>query len=393
MNDQDLEARLRTHLHRRFDDAAPSPELVASIEQLVTTSAATVGVQGLRFRPSTRWTLAFGAAVAAVVVVALAATNLGPHAGPGGPGGSPTSPAPTNTSVEREFLVLPPSTTVPPKATTSIAGDVLAARVQALGVANFASSAGDVIFFTIPIGGPTDAALRAVLAAPGEVTFVPLPASDYGAGKLAAEIGKPLPKVEPVLFGWDGVAAASRSTDATPAPLSITLTTSGAAAYASYATTNAGEDLAVVLDGTVAMLAPIGPYVPGSAIWMSPTIAEGETFDEAAAILVGGRLPDAWRGSTVPTVISRIDASARAIAQSPPGATVHDLGLNGEVIAGAWRAVWNVELDVSLPIPCPSTSSDPASCLGIPSTELVKLDAVTGAVISTQVPAPPPPTP
>jgi hypothetical protein len=332
------------------------------------------------------------AALAAVVVAALAATNLGPHGGPGGPGGSPTPPAPTASSVEREFLVLPPSTTVPPKATTSVAGYVLGARVQALGVGSYGSGAGDVIFFTIPVGGPTDAALRAVLAAPGEVAFVPLPVLDYGAGKLAAEIGKPLPKAEPMLFGWEGVAGASGSSTGSPRTFSITLTPSAAAAYASYAAAHTEEDLAVVIDGTVALLTTIGTYTPGTAIRLSSTIAEGETFDAAAAILAGGRLPEAWRGSTVPTLISRIAASGLAIAQAP-GATVHDMGLNGEVIAGRWRAVWNVAIDGSFPVSCPANVQNPGTCPPPMSTELVKLDAVTSAVISTQVPAPPAPTP
>ena len=45
--------------------------------------------------------------------------------------------------------------------------------------------------FSIPAEGPSDATVRDVLAATGEVEFVPLPPEDYGDGGLTAELGSP----------------------------------------------------------------------------------------------------------------------------------------------------------------------------------------------------------
>ena len=52
MDDNELEARLRTHLHRRFDDANPSPELTAGVQQVLRTEPTGIGRRGVRLRPA-----------------------------------------------------------------------------------------------------------------------------------------------------------------------------------------------------------------------------------------------------------------------------------------------------------------------------------------------------
>ena len=46
-DDRDLEARLRTHLHRRFDRAQPPPEVVAAVRQVIATPPRRIALPAL----------------------------------------------------------------------------------------------------------------------------------------------------------------------------------------------------------------------------------------------------------------------------------------------------------------------------------------------------------
>ncbi|MEA2672922.1 MAG: hypothetical protein QOI92_114, partial [Chloroflexota bacterium] len=71
MDDLELEARLRTHLHHRFDDAPIPAGLASNVGQALTTAARPIGLATRTGRLRLGWT-----AVAAAVVIALGAVAL-----------------------------------------------------------------------------------------------------------------------------------------------------------------------------------------------------------------------------------------------------------------------------------------------------------------------------
>src|SRR5687768_712788 len=147
MDDRDLEARLRTHLHRRFDGAQPSPELVSAVQQLISTPPRRIALPSLRartFRPG--WSVV--AVVLAVAVIAGAGLRFG---GLLGPGRSDPTPSPTTAPPgARHFIVLPQSASGPWETQTDAAREVLDARLRVLGVENFLSVTGNAIQFSMP---------------------------------------------------------------------------------------------------------------------------------------------------------------------------------------------------------------------------------------------------
>lgn len=381
MDDRDLEARLRTHLHRRFDGAQPTPELVSSVQQVVATPPRRIGLPQLRartFKPG--WSLI--AAVLGVAVVVIGGMRIGGFIGPGSdPTPSPTAAPP----IEREFIVLPPSAALPSKTASDLAGTVLTDRLRALGLGNISSSAGYALEFVVPVDGPSDITVRAVLAATGEVEFVPLPAEDYGEGGLVAEVGDPLPKDEPALFGWDGIASAEPSTDQQGRPtLLITLRPAARVAFATYTQSHIGEYFAIVVDGEVAMLPVINEPIPGGQVVLSgggPGNDPIDRFERARAILIGGRLPESWARPTVPEVIQELEITAATLREQPDASLV-SADLDAIPEGSGWRAVWRIELEGEFRecIPGPSGGQ---SCLTATRMEFV-LDAETGDRISSR---------
>jgi hypothetical protein len=367
MDDRELESRLRAQLHRRFDAAPIPPELTANVRQGMTTAARPLG-----FALRTRGMRIGWSVLAAAAIVVVAVVIAGNIAGPIGPGNRPSPTAAASAAAERQFIVLPPAG-MPSKPETTLANDVLAARLRALGIGNFQSGGGYVITFNVPADGPSDAAIRAVLGATGDVAFVPLPPADYGlgVGKRQAAIGQPLPKDEPALFGWEGIASANAAYDPANSlrTVNVSLKPDAAAAVGDYTTSHLGETFAIVIDGRVAMLPVINEPITGGEVNVSGGI-EGE-FEVTAAILIGGMLPEAWRGATVPVLISRDDAVAAALAASH-GGVVEYASQSAEIAAAgdAPRVVWNIEITQP-------ECSDTGSCVG---HLLVKVDGVTGEV-------------
>jgi SecD-like export protein len=382
MDDRDLEARLHTHLRRRFDDAEPPRELRASLEQAFATQPRSLGLFDRRVHSPVRLGLSLTGAAVAVVVLAIAATNLALRFGPAGNGPSPSPSGPT----ERDFIVLPPGSDVLPKPDSIVAGDVLMARLRALGVGTFSMGGGYGMTFTLPAGGPSDDAIRTVLAAPGVLEFVRIPA---GTSEVTA--GQSLPATLPVLFGSEGVASIRDATDQNGNPaLNVNLTPAAAQLFADYSTNHIGEQLAIVVDGRV-VSAPIiqAPITGGQLQITNASSASGFTLDAPIrAILIGGTLPEPWRGAPVPEVISRAEAIADASRDETTQPTgVESTSLEALLLGiGRWTAVWKVTLLGDFPGEC-APAPPPASCAPA-SSRMVVLDASTGGFIDSQAPAP-----
>jgi hypothetical protein len=385
MDDRDLEARLATHLHRRFDEAHPSTELRSSVAQLFATQPRRVSLLDLPAigrRSPMRLGFSLTAAAVAVVVLAVAASNLGLHLGPsagGGPSPSPSGPT------ERSFIVLPPNAEVPTKAEATVAGDVLMARLRALGVGTFSMSGGYGMTFTLETGGPSDEAIRAVLSAIGDAEFVPLPATDYGNGKLEPVIGRPLPLAEPPLFNTAGLAMASLTTPfGGSRSLDLELTPAASRLVAQWSAAHVGEQLAVVIDGTVAELPIIQAPVTGGTIQVTNDAGPATETPVSWAILIGGMLPAAWRDAPVPKVITGARASTLALIQANDvnGAGIADMPqLDAEQVNSVWRAVWTVDVTGTFAIVCDSGTQCPPRA-GI---AIVKIDAVSALPISLDI--------
>jgi hypothetical protein len=373
MDDLELEARLRTRLHSRFDAATPSPDLASTVRQAMTTQPRRVGFT-LRMR-----SIPLGwAAIAAAIVLVVSVIGIGKVLGPTGPGGAPTpTPAPV-VAGQRVFVVLPPAGAVPDKASGGLAIEVIDARIRALGIGNFTSAEGYAIELFLPAGGPSDETIRTVLTATGDVHIVPLPAADYGSGKRSATLGAPLPKAEPALFGWEGVASVSSAPTAEGPQLTLVLKSAAAQAFGDYTAAHIGETFAIVVDGRVALLPLVEAAISDGTITIAAS--RDAALQQTAAVLAGGELPEAWRGATSPVLISRAHAEAAALTATL-GGTIQDTNLDVELPApgAALRVVWNV--DVLVP-ECPANES----CVLAAGRYLAKVDAAGAGVELRAVP-------
>jgi hypothetical protein len=382
MDDRDLEARLSAHLHRRFDDAKPSPDLVRGVEQVFATRPRQLDLSVLGVRSPMRLGYSLTAAAAAFVVLAIAASNLGIHLGPSA-GGSP-SPSPSGAD-ERQFIVLPPSPDVPSKAESSAAGDVLMARLRALGVGTFTMGGGYGMTFILPASGPADDTIRAVLAAPGVLEFVPIPTGDptVVAGQTLAA-GREL-------FGSEGVASIQDGSDQNGNPaLDVELTPVARQAFTEWTPQHVGDQLAIVMDGRVVSAPIILAPMRGSIQISNESSTGGATLDAPSrAILIGGELPQAWRGAPVVQAIARSLAERLARQEAGPNATIVSSDVQPLLLGiGRWTAVWNIVLVGEFPASCPSLSGLGATCGPTAGTELVVLDGATGGFVQSEAPAP-----
>lgn len=373
MDDRELEARLKTRLHARFDDAPVPIELAANVQQAFATTPTRVGFD---LRSRGRWLgwSAVAAAVALVVVTGALGTLV-----IGGPGAKPTpSPAPS-IAADRHFIVLPPTPVVPSKPETILAEAVLTKRLQALGFGTFTSSGGIEIQYRMPVGGPADIVVEDVLRATGEVEFIPLPPEHYGQfgdGPNKAVPGEPLPKDESGLFGWEGIESITRDQDNQGALL-ITLKEPAAAAFAAYTLAHVGETFAIVIDGRIASLPTVNEPIESGDLVLSMT--SDRLGESAAAILLGGPLPDAWAHPVVPHVVP-VERFISAIQPENPNATFvsAELGVFESNIGFPWVAVWRMTFEGEFP-QCSATEPPPTFC---PDGNLVvTVDASTGGGI------------
>jgi hypothetical protein len=102
--------------------------------------------------------------------------------------------------------------------------------------------------------------------------------------------------------------------------------------------------------------------------------------------MVGGMLPEAWRGARAPAIVSEEFAIGVAKGQLPY-ATVASSDLGAEPDGDGWRAVWHVVMTgvVSAVIPCP-TSGPGNTCFVPGPIRRVVIDAERGSVIRIEMP-------
>jgi hypothetical protein len=288
-------------------------------------------------------------------------------------------------------VVLPPHGTTPSKAESGLASEVLDARLRALGFGTFTTAGGYGLEFFLPIDGPSDAATLAVLEATGDVAFVPLPAADYGERGLTAEVGKPLPKDEPALFGWDGIASAAVDDTQSAPAITVSLKPAAKEAFADYTASHVGEQFVILVDGVVAAAPTISDAIPGGEVTISGGRGDEEAFGAAVAILVGGMLPESWRDAQVPVILQKDAAIQAALGQYRAEGNRADGVQSAEIEVipefGGWQAVWKVVLLGEFRGECLLPGGAPRACASGTSV-LAVLDATTGSVISSEVPAP-----
>lgn len=388
MNDRELELRLQAHLHRRFDDAPIPAGLEAAVLQGIQTQPRRIAFDLRPRRLALGWSL-----VAAVAVVVAGSFLYGSFHGPIPPGASATPRPSATVSTSRDFIVLPPTASVPSKASSSLATDVLSARLRALGFGTFTSGGGFGISFQLGNEGPSDAVVRRVLAATGDVQFVPLPPDDYfGDGGLEATVGQPLPKDEPALFGWEGIASVSIGAAAqgaeTPGPsapqaIEVTLKPAAARAFGDYTVAHIGEYFAVVVDGKVAVVPVIQAAISGGEVSIVGGGDDAAAFGELAAILVGGLLPEEWRGAKVPQVVDQEAAVATALTFYPT-ADVESAGLTTREDEHGTRAIWWIVLGGDLPHSCRALAPGATVCPAPEGGIVVVVEAETGVVLDIE---------
>lgn len=386
MDDRDLEARLRTHLHRRFDGAQPPPELVASVQQVIETQPRPVGLAATLFRRRPGW--AAVVAVGLVAVIAIAGLRFGNLISPGVQP-TPTPNASSSVETERWFIALPETDATPTKAETDAAMDVLVTRIQALGVQNVITVTRRGVALKVDAGGPSDDEIRSVLAAVGDVELVPLPPADYGElgeGRYTAVVGEPLPTDPPALFGWEGIASVETPEAGDPADLLITLTAAAGDAFGEYTAAHVGETMAILVDGRVASLPMIQSPIPGGQISISGGSATAG-FDRNAAILLGGRLPEAWGAPTSPELVPVEDVIAATQREAPDANPLLWL-LDAIEKDGGWIPIWTITFGGQFTPGCTTPPKGEPPCL-IHSRLVVRADATNGVPIDYEYQATP----
>lgn len=368
MDDRDLEARLSNHLHQRFDGSPVPSGLAAAVRQSLETSTAKVGFS---FRPRALH-LGWAATVAIVLTVGALLLN-GRILGPAVPGTSPSPTVPPSafTITERWFVVLAADGASPSAAQRDAATQSLMDRLTRLGLKSTQSEQPGMILLTLEREGLQDDDIRHILTATGDVEFVPLPPEAYGDIDVSALVGKPLPIEEPALFGNAGIASVALGSSEQGFPtIDVVLTPEAGAAFGAWTTAHAREYLAVVIDGRM-VVAPIinEPITGGQVSITGGANVPGRpdtAFAVAAAIMVGGRLPDAWQGADVRRILTQDEAIEAARASGHGGSgDIEGADLDAFQDGARWTTVWRVSY------------VDGA---------VVTLDAVTGQWLSTGVP-------
>ena len=226
---------------------------------------------------------------------------------------------------------------------------------------------------------------------------MPLPES-YVDGTHAAVIGQNLPTQEPALFGWDGIADATSSVDEQGRPvLSISLRAAAGDAFDAFTTSHVGATFAIVIDDDVALLPMINEPITDGKIVVSgggvPGSRESSDFAESAAIIAGGKLPEAWIMPSVPELMSPDDIETTLEFEfgkvEPPLPTSVDLrvtaaDLDAVLVGRRWTPVWRLGLDgLAEGCPTPLPSDERGICRWADPNVIHVFDAETGDWLGT----------
>ena len=392
MDDREFELHLSERLHRRFDPLNPSPELRAGVEQVLSTRPQPIGLAILRAR---RRDIGWAAVLAAgfIVAIAVAGGGLGGPFGPGGPSTPPQSPG--RTSTWRDFIVLPPAGYGPENGDQLLANDVLFERIRALLFTgpnqNFSGAGGYALTYQIPPGGPSDETIRRVLGAPGDVRILAL-AVDGAGGTGGATIGQNPPADARLLIGREDIQHAAIENLQRPV-LSIWLRPAAAEQFAAFTASHVGQTFAIQVDDDIAFLPIINePITDGRFELSLGGPPDGQRQLEAAAIIVGGKLPDSWIVATVPEVLTpnqieqRLELEFGKMEPAPvsTGISVTDTSLTAILEGRRVVAVWYLTLDgLAAACPSPLPTDERGSCRYTdPSIQHV-FDAETGEWLGT----------
>ncbi len=218
----------------------------------------------------------------ALLVLAAAVTACGP-----------SSVAPTPTLAPQLTVSVPIPTT--DKSVILAAVDVLSERLRTLGVGNFSSSSGTNMTFEIPFDGTVDpAAIEAVLRTAGVVSVIGWTAQDGDppqAGDPAPTGGTP---------AFDAAAQIGSATVVKPSEaggnpgVEITLDPAGTQALATWSKAHIGDNLVIVVDGTVLDSAMVMSDIADGHVVLSFPATTPIRPEVIAAILSSGPLPPGW---------------------------------------------------------------------------------------------------
>lgn len=280
-SDDELRRRLPAYLHRH----APPPPDGLLTNLLRQATAMPQRRRGMPFAP-VGWWVAGAAAVAAVLVVLFWVRGGIPTQLPlpGTVATPPPSAPPSLTTI-----TLPVS--VRDKAIVILASDVMAKRLQALGIGNFTSSAGDDLRFTLPIPPSVERAdVDAVLNTPGDVEWL-----DWPDDRPVPDVGSAVPDGIHALFSSSEVISARAITSNGQSSVDIQLAPVAAEAFAAYTEAHIGKPMPLAMDGRILVSPTIQSPISGGEVGITfGSNDEGLSAAALAAILQSGPLPPGW---------------------------------------------------------------------------------------------------
>ena len=205
--------------------------------------------------------------------------------------GAVTSPSPTLTTQLTVSLPIPTTD----KAVVEAAIEVMSARLRALGVGTFSSSAGSNLTFMIPIDGTVDrTAIDAVLRSAGVVRVNGWSAADGDTPRS----GDRAPTGGTLVFDAGQITSATvvaATPDSGQGPgIEVALDPEGAAALETWTTAHVGDALTIVVDGTVLDSAVVMSTIPDGRIVITFPTTTSLRPDVVAAVMAAGPLPDRW---------------------------------------------------------------------------------------------------
>jgi hypothetical protein len=108
--------------------------------------------------------------------------------------------------------------------------------------------------------------------------------------------------------------------------------------------------------------------------------AGATSFAETGAILIGGLLPESWRGASVPEIVAKEAAVATALGLYPT-ADLESAGITSRQDEQGTRAIWWIVVGGDLPPTCLMPRPAETICPAPEGDLVVVIDAVTGEVI------------